>query len=65
MIMVMEQTPETENVAYLDEYPHLAEKVRLKHLAQPRPIGATVLQFAAGERAYDEIKNLMEEAPPC
>lgn len=61
--MVMEQTPDTENVLYLDEYPHLAEKVRLKHLALPRSIGAQVLQFAAGERAYDEIKSLMEEAP--
>lgn len=63
MIMVMEQIPTTENVAYLDEYPHLAEKVRLKHLAQPRSIGAQILQFAAGERAFDEIRNLMEEAP--
>jgi len=28
----METEPNTENVVYIDEYPHLAEKVRLKRL---------------------------------
>ena len=31
----MEKEPDTENVAYLDEYPELAEKLRLQRLARP------------------------------
>lgn len=30
----MEQEPNTENVVYIDEYPHLAEKVRLRRMGQ-------------------------------
>lgn len=30
----MEVEPDTTNVVYLDEYPHLAERVRLKRLGQ-------------------------------
>lgn len=29
------QKPDTENVAYIDEYPHLAEKLQLQRLARP------------------------------
>lgn len=31
----MEAEPDTENVHYLDEYPELAEKVRLRRLGRP------------------------------
>lgn len=35
--MAHEQEPQldNENVAYLDEYPHLVEKLRLQRLARP------------------------------
>jgi hypothetical protein len=31
----MENEPNTENVHYIDEYPHLEEKLRLQRLARP------------------------------
>lgn len=31
----MEREPETDNVVYMDEYPHLDEKLRLQRLARP------------------------------
>lgn len=31
----MEKQPETDNVVYLDEYPHLEERLRLQRLARP------------------------------
>lgn len=31
----MENEPDTENVVYIDEYPELAEKVRLRRLGKP------------------------------
>lgn len=31
---MLEAVPDIENVAYIDEYPHLSEKVRLKRLGQ-------------------------------
>lgn len=30
----MEKDPDVDNVVYLDEYPHLAEKVRLRRMGQ-------------------------------
>jgi len=30
-----EQAPDIENVVYIDEYPHLEQKVRLRRLAHP------------------------------
>lgn len=33
--MLMETEPNIENVAYIDEYPHLEEKLRLQRLARP------------------------------
>lgn len=32
---MVEGAPDTENVVYIDEYPHLAEKVRLQRLGRP------------------------------
>lgn len=34
IIVLMEQEPDTENVHYMDEYPHLEEKVRLRRMGQ-------------------------------
>lgn len=31
----METEPNTENIHYLDEYPHLEEKLRLQRLVRP------------------------------
>ena len=31
----MESEPNTDRVAYIDEYPHLEEKLRLQRLARP------------------------------
>lgn len=31
----MELVPDTQNVSYIDEYPHLEEKLRLQRLARP------------------------------
>lgn len=33
--MLMEKEPDIENVAYIDEYPELVEKLRLQRLARP------------------------------
>lgn len=55
--------PNTENVCFMDEYPHLEQKVRLRHESQPRSIGARILQFANEDEQFDEMKSLMEEAP--
>lgn len=33
--MLMEKQPDSDNVAYMDEYPHLEEKLRLQRLARP------------------------------
>ena len=30
----MEQEPDTENVVYMDEYPHLTERARLRRMGQ-------------------------------
>ena len=50
--------PNTENVAYLDEYPHLEEKVRLRRLANARPLGyAAVLSFPV------DYREIMEAEP--
>lgn len=33
--VLMEKQPDTENVVYIDEYPHLEERLRLQRLARP------------------------------
>lgn len=30
----MEKEPDTENVVYMDEYPHIEERLRLKRMGQ-------------------------------
>lgn len=44
----MEKMPDTENVAYIDEYPHLEEKLRLQRLARP-----------AVKQALHDMRNLL------
>lgn len=58
--LVMEQKPDTENVHYLDEYPHLEEKVRLRRLAAARPLGHAAVFIMPLPINYRE---LMEQPP--
>lgn len=50
---MVEREPDTENVVYIDEYPHLAEKIRLQRLARPAVSNVislrNVLIFEKGE----------------
>lgn len=43
----METEPNTDNISYIDEYPHLVEKVRLKRMGQlalfPRDFNQLIL----------------------
>jgi hypothetical protein len=53
----MEKEPDTDKIAYLDEYPHLEEKLRLQRLARP-----------AVKAALHDMRNLLvferPEQPP-
>lgn len=58
------EIPDTENVAYMDEYPHISERLRLRRLAQARPLGyAAVLRFDPALRDHSELRLLMEMPP--
>lgn len=46
--MLMEKEPPTDNVAYMDEYPHLEERLRLQRLARP-----------AVKAALHDMRNLL------
>lgn len=39
----MEKEPDYTNVHFIDEYPHLEEKVRLRRLARQLEVGVIVL----------------------
>jgi len=41
--MLMETEPNTENVVYIDEYPELAERVRLRRMGQMTLFSADLL----------------------
>ena len=58
----MEQFPEpdTENVAYMDEYPEITERLRIKRLAQARPLGHAAVFVLPLPINYREI---MEQPP--
>ena len=50
--------PNTENISYMDEYPHITEKLRLRRLAAARPLGnAAVFVLPI------DYKQIMEEPP--
>lgn len=40
-----EQEPDTENVAYLDEYPELKKKVWLRRLEAQRRVGPEIIHM--------------------
>ena len=56
----MNKEPNTENVSYLDEYPHLTEKVRLRRLAAARPLGHAAVFVMPLPIDY---RKIMEAAP--
>lgn len=53
----MEKEPDTENVVYLDEYPHLNERAKLRKMGQlvlfESDMGNTVVQFEIPEPPDD------------
>lgn len=53
--------PDTENVVYLDEYPHLTEKARLRRFFDSRNMGRTGL--AAVFQFPVDYREIMEEPP--
>lgn len=57
------EIPNTENVAYLDEYPHLSEKVRLRRLGRAATGPALILVLPSPLRDDPDFRSLME-APP-
>jgi len=57
---VTEREPDTENVAYMDEYPAITERLRIKRLAQARPLGHAAVFVLPLPINYREI---MEQAP--
>lgn len=54
------EKPDTENVVYMDEYPDITERLRLKRLATARPLGHAAVFVLPLPINYRE---LMEEAP--
>lgn len=57
---MVDHEPDTENVSYMDEYPHLSEKVRLRRLATARPLGHAAVFVMPLPINYREM---MEQAP--
>ena len=58
-IEIME-IPNTENVAYLDEYPHLSEKVRLRRLGRAATGPAQIFVLPLPLRDDPDFRSLME-----
>lgn len=56
----MEHEPDTENVAYMDEYPEITERLRIKRLTQARPLGHAAVFVLPLPINYREI---MEQPP--
>lgn len=54
------EQPDTENVAYMDEYPHITEKLRVKRLMVAKPMGHAAVFVLPLPINYREI---MEQAP--
>ena len=55
----------TENVAYMDEYPHITERLRLRRLAAQRPLGhAAILRFDPALRDRAQLVSLIEASVP-
>jgi len=61
---MIEREPDTENVSYIDEYPHITERLRLRRLAQARPLGhAAVFVLPLPLRDNPDFRSLMETPP--
>ena len=56
----MEGAPDTENVAYMDEYPEITERLRIRRLATARPLGHAAVFVMPLPINYREI---MEQPP--
>lgn len=56
----MEGEPDTENVAYMDEYPEITERLRLRRLNSARPLGHAAVFVLPLPINYREI---MEQPP--
>lgn len=52
-----------DQVAYLDEYPHLAERVRLRRLARPALGPALIFVLPTPLRDDPDFRSLMEQPP--
>lgn len=57
-LMEQEQTPDTENVVYMDEYPHLADRLRLRRMGQ-----LTLFESEMGNTVLN-LYELPEGSPP-
>ena len=59
------ETPDTTNVAYMDEYPRISERLRLRRLALGRQaLGpAQIFVLPTPLRDDPDFRSLMEEAP--
>ena len=59
------ELPNTENIAYMDEYPHITERLRLRRMALGRQaVGpAQIIVLPAPLRDDPDFRSLMEEAP--
>lgn len=55
-----EHEPDTENVAYMDEYPEITERLRLKRLGKARQLGHAAVFVMPTPIDY---RALMEEKP--
>lgn len=53
--------PDTENVAYIDEYPHLAERIRLRNLGRPAVAVSGLQNLLIFERTNDANNPKMPE----
>jgi len=58
----METTPDITNLSYIDEYPHLTEKVRLRRLAAVRPLGHAAVFVMPLPINYRELMELPPHA---
>ena len=63
VLRYMENVPNTENIAYLDEYPHLTERCRLRRLGRPALGPALILVMPLPLRDDPDFRSLMETPP--
>ena len=61
----MEEMPDTENVSYMDEYPRITERLRLRRLALGRQaLGpAQIFVLPTPLRDDPDFRSLMEQPP--